>query len=60
MQSSRKQASVPIPAQILSRVRELADMQTQAPPILSSSKLDRHNDTTKPVHVVDVHVSYFE
>jgi hypothetical protein len=41
--NSRKQASsVPIPATILLRVRELAEMQSQAPPILSSA-------TAKPV-----------
>lgn len=44
MNSSRKQASVPIPAPILSRVRELADMQTQVQPSLSSSRLAAHND----------------
>ncbi|XP_057797125.1 uncharacterized protein LOC131013123 isoform X2 [Salvia miltiorrhiza] len=60
MQSSRKHASVPIPAQILSRVRELADTQTQVPPSLTSSKLIRHNDSNNPVRVVDVHVSYFD
>ncbi|GER52356.1 Myb family transcription factor family protein [Striga asiatica] len=34
--SARKQASLPIPAPILSRVRELADTQTHVTPILSS------------------------
>lgn len=38
MQGSRKHASVPIPAPILLRVRELAEMQAQVPPNLSSSK----------------------
>ncbi|KAH6781270.1 hypothetical protein C2S51_006563 [Perilla frutescens var. frutescens] len=60
MQNSRKQASVPIPAHILSRVRELSDIQTQVPPSLSSSKLVKRNDSDKSVHVVDVHVSYFD
>lgn len=31
MQSSRKHASIPIPAPILLRVRELAEMQAQVP-----------------------------
>ncbi|GFZ11718.1 P-loop containing nucleoside triphosphate hydrolases superfamily protein [Actinidia rufa] len=39
MQSSRKHASVPIPAPILLRVRELAEIQAQVAPNLSSSKL---------------------
>ncbi|PIN14635.1 hypothetical protein CDL12_12730 [Handroanthus impetiginosus] len=48
--SSRKQASVPIPASILSRVRELADLNAQASPSLTSSKLAGHNDSNKTVH----------
>ncbi|XP_009782035.1 uncharacterized protein [Nicotiana sylvestris] len=42
MLNSRKQASVPIPAPILSRVRELADMQGQFQPILSTGKSSGH------------------
>uniref|UniRef100_A0A5B6ZKH8 Uncharacterized protein n=1 Tax=Davidia involucrata TaxID=16924 RepID=A0A5B6ZKH8_DAVIN len=38
IQNSRKHASMPIPASILLRVRELAEMQAQVPPNLSSSK----------------------
>ncbi|KAG8388417.1 hypothetical protein BUALT_Bualt02G0123700 [Buddleja alternifolia] len=45
--SSRKQASVPIPAAILSRVRELADIQTQVSSSFSSSKLAGHMDVNK-------------
>ncbi|KAK9281560.1 hypothetical protein L1049_004463 [Liquidambar formosana] len=37
--NSRKHASMPIPASILLRVRELAKMHAQVPPNLSSSKL---------------------
>lgn len=37
--NSRKHASVPIPAPILLRVRQLAEMQAQVPPNVSSSKL---------------------
>ncbi|XP_041990632.1 uncharacterized protein LOC121741788 isoform X1 [Salvia splendens] len=57
VQNTRKHASVPIPAEILSRVRELADIHTQVPPSLASSKLFTHNDSNNPAHVVDVHVS---
>ncbi|XP_073146627.1 uncharacterized protein [Henckelia pumila] len=39
--SSRKNASVPIPAQILSRVRELADNPAQVPPSLSDDGILR-------------------
>ncbi|KAL0380563.1 UNVERIFIED_CONTAM: Developmentally-regulated G-protein 2 [Sesamum angustifolium] len=39
MHGSRKQASVPIPAPILSRVRELAEIQTHVPPSVSYCKL---------------------
>ncbi|GFP85719.1 telomere repeat-binding protein 6 [Phtheirospermum japonicum] len=49
MASSRKQTSVPIPASILSRVRELSDMQAQAPPTLSSGKLPGFNDSNRAV-----------
>lgn len=43
MQNSRKHASIPIPASILVRVRELAEMQSLVPPDLSlSSKYARH------------------
>ncbi|XP_059643151.1 uncharacterized protein LOC132285009 isoform X2 [Cornus florida] len=38
MQNSRKHASMPIPAPILSRVRELAEMQAEVEPHLSSGK----------------------
>ncbi|CAI9753735.1 unnamed protein product [Fraxinus pennsylvanica] len=38
MQSSRKHASIPIPAPILLQVRELAEMQAQVPPSFSASK----------------------
>ncbi|KAA8540250.1 hypothetical protein F0562_024187 [Nyssa sinensis] len=41
MQDSRKHASMPIPAPILVRVRELAEMQAQVPPNVSSSKFAR-------------------
>ncbi|KAM7480602.1 hypothetical protein LguiA_028815 [Lonicera macranthoides] len=37
MQNSRKHASIPIPASILVRVRELAEMQSQVPPEFSLS-----------------------
>nr|AKV71969.1 telomere repeat-binding factor like-protein [Rehmannia glutinosa] len=50
MPSSRKQASVPIPAPILSRVRELADIQTQVPPSFSSGRLAGFNDSNNTVH----------
>lgn len=43
MQSSRKHASVPIPAPILLRVRELAEIQAQVPPNLSSSKFPAYS-----------------
>ncbi|KAF8393556.1 hypothetical protein HHK36_021800 [Tetracentron sinense] len=39
MKGSRKHASMPIPASILVRVRELAEQHAQAAPSLSSSKL---------------------
>ncbi|XP_059288593.1 uncharacterized protein LOC132041936 [Lycium ferocissimum] len=48
--NSRKQASVPIPAPILSRVRELADMQGQIPPILSTGKSSGHSSSGRNVH----------
>lgn len=35
--NSRKHASVPIPAPILLRVRELAEMHSQVPPNLGSN-----------------------
>ncbi|KAK6118064.1 hypothetical protein DH2020_048196 [Rehmannia glutinosa] len=50
MPSSRKQASVPIPAPILSRVRELADVQTQVLPSFSSGRLAGFNDSNNTVH----------
>lgn len=37
--NSRKNSSVPIPASILLRVRELAEMHSQVPQNLGSSKL---------------------
>ncbi|KAL3639789.1 hypothetical protein CASFOL_014757 [Castilleja foliolosa] len=49
MASSRKQTSVPIPASILSRVRELSDMQAQVLPILSHGKLPGFNDSNRAV-----------
>ncbi|CAN4086994.1 unnamed protein product [Withania somnifera] len=48
--NSRKQATVPIPAPILSRVRELADMQGQMPPVLSTGKSSGHNSSDRSVH----------
>ncbi|KAH0700656.1 hypothetical protein KY284_014871 [Solanum tuberosum] len=48
--NSRKQASVPIPAAILSRVRELADMQGQIPPVLSACKSSGHSSSDRSVH----------
>ncbi|XP_060205954.1 uncharacterized protein LOC132633503 [Lycium barbarum] len=48
--NSRKQASVPIPAPILSRVRELADMQGQIPPILATGKSSGHSSSGRSVH----------
>ncbi|KAK4349821.1 hypothetical protein RND71_029134 [Anisodus tanguticus] len=48
--NSRKQASVPIPAPILSRVRELADMQGQIQPILSTGKSSGHSSSGRSVH----------
>ncbi|XP_055825678.1 uncharacterized protein LOC129894159 isoform X2 [Solanum dulcamara] len=48
--NSRKQASVPIPAPILSRVRELADMQGQVPPVLSTCKSSGHSSSDRRVH----------
>ncbi|XP_011079786.1 uncharacterized protein LOC105163216 isoform X1 [Sesamum indicum] len=50
MHGSRKQASVPIPAPILSRVRELAEMQTHVPPSISYCKLAERNEPNKTVH----------
>ncbi|KAL0424964.1 UNVERIFIED_CONTAM: hypothetical protein Sradi_1031200 [Sesamum radiatum] len=47
---SRKQASVPIPAPILSRVRELAEIQTHVPPSVSYCKLAERNEPNKTVH----------
>ncbi|PSR96194.1 Telomere repeat-binding protein [Actinidia chinensis var. chinensis] len=44
MLSSRKHVSVPIPAPILLRVRELAEIQAQVPPNLSSSKFGAYDD----------------
>ena len=37
--SSRKHGSMPVPASILLRVRELAEMHAQVPPNLSTNKL---------------------
>ncbi|KAK6796015.1 hypothetical protein RDI58_009470 [Solanum bulbocastanum] len=48
--NSRKQASVPIPAPILSRVRELADMQGQIPPVISACKSSGHSSSDRSVH----------
>ncbi|PHU24475.1 hypothetical protein BC332_09582 [Capsicum chinense] len=48
--NSRKQASVPIPAAILRRVRELADMQGQFPPGLSTGKSSGHSSSDRSVH----------
>lgn len=48
--NSRKQASVPIPAPILSRVRELADMQGQVSPVLSTCKSSGHSTSDRNVH----------
>ncbi|XP_042512183.1 uncharacterized protein LOC122087203 isoform X2 [Macadamia integrifolia] len=42
MKSSRKHASMPIPAHILLRVRELAEMHAQTAPDLSSNKWVSH------------------
>ncbi|KAL6972669.1 hypothetical protein U1Q18_026844 [Sarracenia purpurea var. burkii] len=42
MQGSRKHASVPIPAPILLRVRELADIQAQVPPNLSPTEFSAY------------------
>ncbi|XP_043718774.1 uncharacterized protein LOC122666771 isoform X2 [Telopea speciosissima] len=42
MKSSRKHTSTPIPAPILLRVRELAEMHAQTAPDLSSNKLATH------------------
>ncbi|KAJ4833924.1 hypothetical protein Tsubulata_044621 [Turnera subulata] len=49
--SRKNTGSMPIPEPILSRVRELAEMQAQAPPNLSSSKVvgvPRNNVQDKP------------
>ncbi|KAL6537398.1 hypothetical protein OROMI_025932 [Orobanche minor] len=48
--SSRKQAAVPIPASIMSRVRELADIQTQVPPSFSSGKLPVFDNSNQTVN----------
>ncbi|KAL3511635.1 hypothetical protein ACH5RR_024352 [Cinchona calisaya] len=51
MQNVRKHASIPIPAPILLRVRELAQMQAQVPPTLGSSKFAGHSgDSDRSVH----------
>ncbi|KAL0429927.1 UNVERIFIED_CONTAM: hypothetical protein Sradi_0618700 [Sesamum radiatum] len=50
MHGSRKQASVPIPAPILSRVRELAEIQTHVTPSGSYCKLAERNEPNKTVH----------
>eukprot|EP00268_Persea_americana_P045440 TRINITY_DN4632_c0_g1_i1.p1 TRINITY_DN4632_c0_g1~~TRINITY_DN4632_c0_g1_i1.p1 ORF type:complete len:110 (+),score=23.77 TRINITY_DN4632_c0_g1_i1:1137-1466(+) len=47
MKSSRKHASIPIPADILVRVRELAETQSQVAPERSSCKWAGHS---KSVH----------
>ncbi|XP_057977707.1 uncharacterized protein LOC131164490 isoform X2 [Malania oleifera] len=46
--NSRKHSSVPIPAPILLRVRELAELHAQAPPNFSSNKVG--GSTVKSVH----------
>ncbi|CAN4089134.1 unnamed protein product [Withania somnifera] len=48
--NSRKQAAVPIPAPILLRVRELADMEGQIPPVLSTGKSSGYNSSDRSVH----------
>ncbi|CAA2964873.1 telomere repeat-binding factor like- [Olea europaea subsp. europaea] len=47
MQNSRKHASIPIPAPILLRVRELAEMQAQVPPSFSASKFAGHTGSDR-------------
>ncbi|KAL2516389.1 TRF-like 6 [Forsythia ovata] len=47
VQSSRKHASIPIPAPILLRVRELAEMQSQVPPSFSASKFAGHTGSDR-------------
>lgn len=41
--NSRKHSSFPIPASVLVRVRELAEMQAQVPPNLSVGKVAGHS-----------------
>ncbi|GAA0139111.1 hypothetical protein LIER_00725 [Lithospermum erythrorhizon] len=44
MQKSRKHSSIPIPAPILKRVRDLAEMQEEVSPINGSSKFAAHSN----------------
>lgn len=46
VQNSKKQTSIPIPAPILLRVRELAEMQNQVTPDLRAVKLVGHSSRT--------------
>lgn len=43
VQNSKKHPAIPIPAPILLRVRELADMQSQVSPDLKAVKFDGHS-----------------
>ncbi|KAI3524934.1 hypothetical protein L1887_03603 [Cichorium endivia] len=45
VQNSKKQSSIPIPAPILLRVRELAEMQSQVSPDLKAVRFGGHNSS---------------
>lgn len=51
VQNSKKHSSIPIPAPILLRVRELAEMQSQVSPVLKAVKYDGHSGRR---HVNDI------
>ncbi|KAI7728336.1 hypothetical protein M8C21_001814 [Ambrosia artemisiifolia] len=50
VQNSKKHSSIPIPAPILLRVRELAEMQSQVSPDLRAVKFDGHSGTGRNVN----------
>ncbi|XP_076885754.1 uncharacterized protein LOC143535359 [Bidens hawaiensis] len=51
VQNSKKHSSIPLPAPILLRVRELAEMQSQVSPVLKAVKYDGHSGRR---HVNDI------
>ncbi|XP_038693684.1 uncharacterized protein LOC119991395 isoform X2 [Tripterygium wilfordii] len=48
--SKKQAASMPIPAPVLVRVRELAEMHAQVPPSLGSNKLAKYGNGGRSVH----------